>query len=556
MKIPGRFINSDWKQAFAPVQRRILLRHMFQYLSFGILSALAGILILYGVSFLFPFETLLYACLIIGLLTIVFVLVIGWLKRPSAYEAARMVDKFGLKEKVLTACELDDRDDTMAQLQRKDAIDSLSAFDKRQISLRVPKPHIFALILMTMALVLVNLIPNPMNRLIQERQLLREEIEEQLHELKKTEEELAEQGGLTQEQKQELAKLVEELAEQLKQTEDYKEALKEISRTEEELAALTDKIREESIGQLAGQLGSLEEASALAKALSDRNLADLEAELEKLKEQLEQGVDKEELADKLKETLEKAAQTMADGEIKEKLAAAASSLQDGQTSTAAEQLGEAMKQAINASNAMGDARYALQQMRSSIAQAAGESQYAQNSGGRSDQNSNERNQGNNNQDSEGQGSEEGQGQGSGQGQGTGQGQAAGQGQGNSGQSGSGVGTGTTNNSSDQSGSGTTDNQNGNSQMGDENAQTVYERIYAPERLGDGGEITHVPGQQTGEGEVTIEDDGRGIGDFTGYIPYRDVYQEYRNEAMNSMERRVLPPNIQELVRQYFDALGN
>ena len=97
----------------------------------------------------------------------------------------------------------------------------------------------------------------------------------------------------------------------------------------------------------------MEETSALAKALSDRNLADLEAELEKLKEQLEQGLDKEELTDKLKETLEKAVQNMADGEIKGKLAAAASSLQDGQTSTAVEKLGEAMKQAISTSNAMG-----------------------------------------------------------------------------------------------------------------------------------------------------------------------------------------------------------
>ena len=92
-------------------------------------------------------------------------------------------------------------------------------------------------------------------------------------------------------------------------------------------------------------------------------------------------------------------------------------------------------------------------------------------------------------------------------------------------------------------------------MGDENALTVYERIYAPERLGNGGEITHVPGQLTGEGDITRQDDGRDIGNLSGFIPYKDVYQEYRDEAMNSMDRRILPPNIQEMVRLYFDALG-
>ena len=90
--------------------------------------------------------------------------------------------------------------------------------------------------------------------------------------------------------------------------------------------------------------------------------------------------------------------------------------------------------------------------------------------------------------------------------------------------------------------------------GDENAQSVYERIYDPERLGDGGEVSHVSGQQTGSGE-TVTEDGKGVGDLSGYIPYREVYQEYRSEAMNSMDRRILPPNVRGLVRDYFDALG-
>lgn len=567
-----RWNHTEWKHAFQPIQRRILLRHMLWYLSAGILSALVVALLLSGLSFLIPLELLWVACLIFGLATAATVLLIGWYKRPSSYEAARITDGMGLQEKVLTACELDDRDDEIANLQRKDAIASLSGFDKRRISLRVPKYHGYAFVLLAAAFVLINLIPNPMDGLLRQRKELRAEIQEQLDGLKETEKKLAVEETLTKEQRQELAGLVEELAEQLKKTGDYKEALKDISRAEEQLAVLTDKIREESIGQLAEQLGALGETQALAQALLDRNLAGLENELEQLGQQLEQAANKDELMDALKEALEKAAESMTEGDIKTSLAAASNSLDKGESKAAVDQLGKALNQAVHASNSMGDAKYALQRMRSSIAQAAGDARYAQNAGSQTGQNSNTGNQntgdqntdnqsngnsgqgsssGQNGQNGEGIGSGEGQGPDQGQGQGSGEGQSQGQGQG----SGSGVGSGSTNQSSGQSGSGTTGDQDGNHQMGEESAQTVYEQIYAPERLGDGGEITHVPGQPTGDGNTITEDDGRGIGDLSGFIPYQDVYQEYRNQAMNSMDRRVLPPGVQEMVREYFDALG-
>ncbi len=579
-KLDSKNVNwkhSGWKNAFTPIKRKVDMAHMLKYLTLGILSAMGVMLLIVGLSFLIPIENLRTYSLVAGLLTVIFIILVGWIKRPTVYEAARITDKFGLNEKVLTACDLDDRDDRMASMQRTDAIETLSKFDKKRIALRIPKSHGAIFLSLALALVMTNLIPNPMDRLIQERKELRAEIDKQLEELKDTENELAAEEGITEEQRQELAKLVDELAEQLKNTGNYKEALKEISKAEDGLAALTDKIREESIGQLAGQLGSLEETQALAQALSNRSPADLENALDQLKEQLEQAENKEELAESLQEALERAMESMADGEIKNSLASASSSLSSGQTGVATEQLGDAMKQAINASNSMGDAKYALQQMRSSIARAAGDSQYAQNSGNPSGQNSNNDNQGSENQNGEnssngnsgennsgngqgsgerqGQGSGEGQGQGSGegQGQGTGQGQGSGQGTGNG--TGSGVGNGTTNQGSGQVGSGTT-GQSGNNQQGDKNAQTVYEQIYAPERLGDGGDITNVPGQNSGQGDTISEDDGRGVGSLAGFIPYKEAFQEYRNEAMNSMDRRVLPPSIQDMVREYFDALGN
>ena len=550
--------NKNWKHAelkhaITPVIRRIQLQHMLEFLSLGLQLALIAALLLSGLAFLVPFERLHIVCLISGLAIIAVVLITGWLTRPSVYQCAIKADRMGLQEKLVTACELDDRDDPIARLQRKDAIDSLRNFDLKSIKPGLPRSCIYGLIIMMAAVILLNLIPNPMERLVQEKKAVRAEISRQVEELKKTGEELAEQDAVSEEHRRELEELVDELARRLNNTDDYKEAIKEISKAEDELAALIDKISENSLDNIAGQLVSLEAAQPLAQALTDRDAAGLEAALKQLKEQLEQAADKEELAEKLKEALEKASETMTEGELKDSLSAAAGALSRGETGDAVDQLGKAVRQAVNASNAMSEARYTLQKMRGSIARTAGETEYAmgQNPNG---QNSNGSKQGNGSGDdnSEQNGGRNGQGS---QGSGEGQGQA---GQGNQsnngGQSSSGTGSGTTNQSG-QGSNGSTVSSNGSSQTGDDNARSVYERIYAPERLGDGGEITHVPGRQTGDGTVSSEDGGRGTGELSGFIPYQDVYNEYRNEAMNSMDRRVLPPGIQEMVREYFDALG-
>ncbi|HHT65576.1 MAG TPA: hypothetical protein GX017_05725, partial [Clostridiales bacterium] len=42
----NRWKHADWKHAFEPVKRRILLKHMLHFFSAGILSGLAAALLL------------------------------------------------------------------------------------------------------------------------------------------------------------------------------------------------------------------------------------------------------------------------------------------------------------------------------------------------------------------------------------------------------------------------------------------------------------------------------------------------------------------------------
>jgi nucleotide-binding universal stress UspA family protein len=558
----SRLKNQELEQAFAPVKRRMIAKHLFRYLAAGLLITLALSLLVSGISFLIPLEALWQICTFSGAALLILSLAVGWAAKPRPNMIAKEVDKMGLEEKVLTALELEDRDDEIARLQRQDAIRSLNGFDRKRISINIPKHFYYTASVLIVALVLVNLIPNPMDTVIRQRKQVQAEIEEQLEELKEAvEEELADNDLMTGEQRLKLAQLVDELSNKLKDTHDYKEALKEISKAEDELAALTDELREQNLGQLTKQLDGIDAGQALAAALNNMDSRDVEAEIADLKEQLEKDENAEELIQQLKEALQKAAEAMPDGEMKDRLASIAESLQNGQSAAAAmDELGELLSNAVNSGSLTGEVKYTLQQMRNRVARAAGQTgtEYADSSGnpssesesngkGGTDSGNNTGGEGNQGQGNQG-------GQGSGQG---GQGNQSGNGQGStgdSGQSGSGIGDGTTNQSSGQGGSGTTGSQ-GN-MMGDENAQSTYERIYDPERLGDGGEVSHVPGQQTDSGEIITVDGGKGIGDLSGYIPYKEVYSEYRSEAMTSMERRVLPLSVQNLVRDYFDSLGD
>ena len=99
----------ELKQAFTPVYRRVILQHMLRYLSAGVLAALVFCLLLSGLSFLQPIENILFLCLISGLTIVAAVLAAGRLRKPSVFEAARIADRLGLQEKIVTACELDYR---------------------------------------------------------------------------------------------------------------------------------------------------------------------------------------------------------------------------------------------------------------------------------------------------------------------------------------------------------------------------------------------------------------------------------------------------------------
>ncbi len=551
-----RQLNSELKKAMGPAIRRITARHLLKYGAAGLALALGLAAIAHAVSFFVPYEGAWTISVAAMPLVLVF-LAAGWLTRPTIYDAARAVDRLGLQEKATTALELSGRDDAFAIIQRRDAIDSLKRLDPRKISINIPKYFYYVIALLVLSIGVLSMVPNPMDTVIERRKQVQDQLEDELDKLVDAVEERAQEDGLTNEQKQALLEEIKELSEKLKGIKDYKEALKEVSKTEEELNSLLKDIAGEKLNELANELAGHEITKSLADALKSLDPGKIQEALDELKEVLadetegeEAGKTKgEEAAEKLKDALGKVAQNLPSGSIKEGLVNIVEDLETGEsTDEALESLKDLLENRAGTKNTSGEVKYAMQKIRKKLSdeigsgeQIAGRDQDSGkpgNEGGQGGDKEGNEGKNNGNSDNNGEGNQSGE---------NGQNGQGGQ-NGNSNQSGQ-------NGQGGQNGSGNQSGNNGQNGGGIGTGSNGIEHIYDPDRLGDGGEISHVPGQNTGKGD-NEQNENSGIGNLDGYIPYKQVIGQYESEAINSVERRALPKSIEAIVREYFASLDD
>ena len=107
-------------------------------------------------------------------------LVYGLVSRPSIYRTAIRVDRLtGLADRLSTAWELRQGDTPMACLQRENALESLKGYKPEDVIRLRPSLRMFAPPLAGIVLAgLLVLLPNPMDKVIQERQEFRARLEQ------------------------------------------------------------------------------------------------------------------------------------------------------------------------------------------------------------------------------------------------------------------------------------------------------------------------------------------------------------------------------------------
>jgi hypothetical protein len=419
---------------------------------------------------------------------------------------------------------------TLIALQRQDALATAQAVDpRRAFPFRWLRRPLLLTAVLVAAMIVLAVLPNPMDAVLAERAAVAQAAEEQAERMEELREEIENVGELTPEAREELLRQLAELAEQLRANPgDREEALADLSKVEEALRQELDPnadARQAALEALAAGLQALAEGETDEEA----DLSDIPEALEKLAEQLAEmdAAEREALAQSLAGMAARTAQA-GEGDLAQALAALAQAAQSGEgdvASQAAQAAADALAQAQGELADQAALRRTLSQVqesRQAMAQAV-----------------------------QGQSVAQGQGQRQGQGQGQGQGQSQGQGQG---QPGGGGGT-QADTLPPASGVGKADRPQGEGQPG--TTGELDQQIYVPwERRQGSGDEVFIPGQEAGQGETQVREQKDPLPGAPGQalVPYQEVYYNYLDAANQTMERSYIPSGLKDYVREYFSQL--
>ena len=481
-----------------------------------------------------PLTPLLLGCLAIGLL----VAAGGWFRAwPSRAEVARLADfRLGGLERLSTAVEFATAEGVLVWRQRQDA--AAWAESAELAAVRDPgRPFRAAVLALVAGLAVVALgaIPNPaLQSLKVERanQAAQDRAAAQIGQLIQQADKG--QAGESPAQKAALVQQLKTAQQAARTAPDPQSAVAALSQAQSQIRSLQDSnvATQKQAASAAGQ--SLQPNPSSAKAGQALSAGDSQAaasELNRLAASLPTLSPAEQQA--LAASLSAAAAQSASGnpKLSQALQQAAAALRKGDTAgaqQALQQAAQAQQQQAGAEQFNGDASQAingLQQAKQQLAQQAQQAQAQGQPSGQSGQAGAGQLPGTT-QAGQGQPGQQGQpgGPGAGTGQ-QGQGQGAGAGNGNAnGNPGSGAGSG----------------QGSGSGGGKTTAST--EKIY-------------VPGQSTGSGTPQGNAGDPNSGSSAQLVPYTDYLSQYRAGAQSEVDRQVIPQDERDLVRQYFQDLG-
>jgi hypothetical protein len=522
---------TEIRRLLVQVRARVLRQSGLVWATNGaVVTAVAG-LVFEAVSRRWPVDPawpLLAGCAIAGLA----VAVAGWLRGwPSWAEIAQLADRrLGGKERLVTALEFAAVDGSLALRQRADA----NAFARRaDLSglrpIRPPAKVLAVAAAAALAAVVLALMPNPAVAQLRQQ---RADVAAQ-EKTARAVEALANQAagqarpGEDPAKRAALVKELQKAAAAAKNAHDPQSAVAALSQAQQNLAQLRDPnlgSKQDAASQAGQALQQNPQAAKAGSALAHGDLKTGSQELKNLAQQVPSMSQQEQ--QQLANSLDQAADaSKADQKLSQSLRAAAGALRGGDTKAAQQALQSAAREAQATSAAQdfqGDVNQAsngLQQAKQAAAQQAAADQGQQSQG-----------QG---QQGQGQGQQQAQGQ---QGQ-QGRGQQGQQGQGQQGQQGQGQGQQGQGNGQGQQGQGSGSGGQGGGTKPAGSSETVY-----------------VPGQaqDTGQGG---QPSGSGQGNPNDLVPYSSVLSQYRDQAMNQVNRADIPDQERQLVQQYFSNLG-
>ncbi|GEM_PF-319319 len=592
-------------KAVRPLSRRIHLNNAFLCWTYAFILAGVLSLILSITALFFPITYV--ETKLIGIYSgiILVALAASLFLGPKPQKTIKIGDSLGLKERLVTAYQLQHEDSPIAKMQREDALRAVSnANFKALYPIRIPTLKIFIGITILLMVLVTLIIPTGAREKADEAEGIINETKNQVKKLDEERKGIEKSSMLSDKKLNELNKEVDQLLKDLNSSKDEEDALKSLSKARHELDKLKNSEANKDLQKISEKLSGNKLAKDLSDALKNGDAEGIKDAIEDIKEKLESAQKKD--VDELAEHFKEAAGEVSDSKLSEDLTALSdamksenndsiennldalakdleNSVENGAGSLTAAQQSEnnsidRLIQAINSS------KYEISKqagMNVNIAQSSGQQAGNQSGDGQSGvglQGNQSGQQGasgqsGNQSGNSGQGSQSGQngegGQG-GQGEQSGQGGQSGKGNqngsGNSGNQGGGSGSGNGGNGGagkgGGAGNGSTNEDAGYSEGGSSGAgkkpggknEEEYEAIYDPKRLGGNSETSQVNGTKSGSGQsqwTDVKSVPLGEG---GIVPYNEVYEEYRDEAMAGLGEAQIPSGMKDLVRDYFSTL--
>lgn len=544
-----------------PLRQRIYANSLISAVSAALTLSFAAdaVLVLYTkFVYMYGWRSLLIALPVPIIAT---ALVICQFMYPSEKKTIRIADSLGFKERFVTAAELSQKQDRtpIEQLVVDDALQNAKTADfKALYPIKVNKKQVIIPLAAFVAFAVIYLLPIPPS----EKMQAQEEMHEMLDETVENMQQKVKSGELklTDAQKGSINKEIKKIKKELSKANTKQQAVDTLTRGQNKLKKISQSAQNEQIQAIGSRLAQNKSTQTLGELLKSGNIEDFKSELSAVNDKLD-NMTAEQVKELGKAFKDAAAEKNINEETKQLLNELGNTLNgeltDEQKAALESELNRLSDNIDKLSKQNKDIRDAVDKLNNELADAGrelggntqpngqqqntqqpnGQNSNCQSPNGQDPNGQNPNGQNSNGQDPNGQ-SPDGQapngqdpnGQTGGQQQG-GQGNVSGGQTGRSGQAQNGAP------SANGAGTGTIPNAN----------------VYSAKAKNYGSYSAELdennPGQKTGEKTKTTVD-----GETGEIVPYTDVYSQYKDEAMNDLEKEDIPYGVKDIVKDYFSAI--
>lgn len=546
-------------------RRRLQTFRAAAWALYGLAGGIAAGLLLLLLGRLLPIPSVRLMAAILAAAGLLGGLLWGWLRRIPVREAASAMDEVPegpeRSDMMVTALSFREDNSPAAVYQRRQAELYGSRFEA-SLKDRMPRPKRKKALMICsaglVALMILMILPNPMNKVVEAAKEQKKWVKEQVKETDKLVDKLNRQQ-LSEQDKKKLQEQIEALKKELASAKHPEKVLEKLEEVMKQLEK-TMKQQEENtkaLSKLAEQMKNHPSLEKAGKSLQNGKSEELKKEMKKLTEEVKKMSDKDKtkLAEELKK-LAKEAEKHPDAEkLKEALEKAADALKNGKLTKeqeeALKELAEELAKAAEAKNSSDEASEAASELAAALASqgltladkmsAAGmKVSDAWSTGGSAEAMA----QAGLSPGEQGEGGENPSGgeQGKGGSQGQGGAGSGGQGQG-AGSGGSGSGTGSGRGHGQGAGAGGAGLGTGSREL-----------VTTPRDLKGGGNVQGDKGPLKGSGGE-VQKGGVSPTVPGSSRPYEEVYKDYAAEARKTLGRSQLPEQMQGLVEDYFTGIN-